>query len=325
MKRLILHVGPHKTGSSYLQKRLMLSRGLLDSSGFLYPEDFFFVFGHHLLCPALEKSVVVEQDLLSIETINKYDGDVIISSENFSVQPKSFFQKLKSLFAAEEILVVYVYRTSTDRLFSYWNEQIKHGSSQGFFEYSGPMFIRPYVSAELNHMIFLDMVSDVFGRDSLKIIDYNSVRKNGNACQDFFGALGCKSPVPDVSEDVNSMYLAENIEIIRQLNAMSRLDGRLLNERIRESYMRMVASGADCVKQAVECAGQFRSVLALGDTYIDRFVYEKINSQYSDLIFGELSLPCRSDKVFIQPEWVSSEKTRLIISDIYSEVFKSIN
>jgi len=325
MKRLILHVGPHKTGSSYLQKRLMLSRPVLEQQGVLYPEQFFFVFGHHYLCQALNKKVLSSEDQFSIDSINSFEGDVILSSENFSVQPRRFFERLRDVFDAEEILLSYVYRTPTDRLFSYWNEQVKHGSVEGFYEYTGPIFMRPYIVKDVNYLIFLKMVSDVFGRDSVRIIDYSSIRKNSNACSAFLSSVSLGTLIPDTNENVNSMWLAEDIEIIRQLNAVHIANGKLPKERIRESYKRLASSDDFDYGNLLGALAKYKKMLALGNTHIDKFVYDGINSNFEGVVCGGISKPLNKDKTIVTPGWFSEKSSRDDLLEIYEEISRDLN
>jgi len=47
MKKLIIHAGPHKTGSSYMQHMFVENMAALEKAGLVYPEELLMFKGHH--------------------------------------------------------------------------------------------------------------------------------------------------------------------------------------------------------------------------------------------------------------------------------------
>ncbi|HMN86610.1 MAG TPA: hypothetical protein PKA74_11550, partial [Bauldia sp.] len=46
-RTLLIHVGPHKTGTTAIQQSLVENAALLRAAGHSYPEVGFLLFGHH--------------------------------------------------------------------------------------------------------------------------------------------------------------------------------------------------------------------------------------------------------------------------------------
>lgn len=74
MRTLILPIGPHKTGTTYLQQQLCERRAELLESGVLYPEAFIHPFGHHLLFRAFNSLRVDEPIQRDLEGLAAFEG-----------------------------------------------------------------------------------------------------------------------------------------------------------------------------------------------------------------------------------------------------------
>lgn len=303
MKTLYLHVGPHKTGSSYLQLKLLHGRETLESNGISYPDSFFHVYGHHYLYVDMFRKNNSAAFLNEIKEINDYPGDVILSSENFSTQPEIFFRKIKELFSYDEIKVIYFYRAPSDRIYSYWQEQIKHGSHLTFSEFTNAKFCKPYQDKDLNYILFFNMVKNIFGTNSLVVIDYKKSLKNSSAVYDFFSSVGLPPIIPDQKELVNTGLDYEVIEIIRTLNTRYSLTKGLSSPRIREEFLKTQYESDPRFIFLKDKMNFCLSEIVIGDTHIDNHVYETIKTKYSGNIHGELSHLESKTKVIPNAKW----------------------
>ncbi len=91
MPRTVLHVGPHKTGTSYLQAALCERRPQLLEAGWLYPQPSpshvspvaSFLMSNGLWEKEAELQPVPEQSWEPfIDTISRWDGSLLLSAEN---------------------------------------------------------------------------------------------------------------------------------------------------------------------------------------------------------------------------------------------------
>lgn len=320
MKKLILHVGPHKTGSTYLQLKFMNNRHKLSEFNLSYPTSFFYIFGHHYLFSRMFNKNKKDEFMSDVSDINKIDGDVILSSETYSTQNAMFYRNIKDIFDYKEIEIVYFYRTPTDRLYSYWQEQIKHGSSETFSEYSASRFSRPYACSDINYIPFLDMLGGVFGQDSIKILDYQAVLNKNNAVSSFFKAIGSECDIQDTVEVVNAMLPFSVIEVIRSLNARRKqIEGRS-DLSLREAFLNLDYENNEDYIFLKEQIDKNATSISLSDTYIDRQVHAQLLSKYGDNIVDELTPPKLSDKLISNGDWIYSATCMSRIEKLYKEI-----
>lgn len=147
MKKLILHVGLHKTASSSIQVSLAKNKQLLEQSGILFPMfkglDGIARSNHSagvysLFCdnPSEFRLNIVNQwdaektnanFLQQLQQSMFYDGQLLISGESISTLTKNELKKLKSFFRAYDIRVICFVREAYEYQCSAIQEQIKDG------------------------------------------------------------------------------------------------------------------------------------------------------------------------------------------------------
>ncbi|MDN5894283.1 MAG: hypothetical protein L0H93_09675 [Nocardioides sp.] len=138
-KRVILHVGTPKTGTSYLQDVLHRNKKDLAAEGVLYPVDRFD--GHFLAAldlmrlpwGGLEAEAVGAWDRLA-EQVNAWDGTSIISHEILATASREQVRRaLDSLNHPDtEIHVVLSARDLVRQIPAEWQENIKHRRTLGY-------------------------------------------------------------------------------------------------------------------------------------------------------------------------------------------------
>lgn len=257
-RRLILHVGQHKTGSTYLQKRLVAEREYLRSRGIWYPEEFISIFGHHGIARFFQwkpDEEGIRRVRLALSA-NEAPTDVaIVSSENFSTLSGERLSRLADVLSGWDVEVVYFLRQLGGFWVSHWQEVIKHGGDDTFPEYlersSAP-------SAEnigrIDQAAQLENLSVAFGRENIHVVAYdNMLYDNLDIYEHFLKiTVGIDPQAPASGERVNSSFGAERIELLRALNMFYRLDRRANpGPRLRKAYMR----GA----KRIEASDKFRS------------------------------------------------------------------
>ncbi|MDT0188210.1 hypothetical protein Q9S36_49280 [Microbacterium sp. ARD31] len=132
-RRVLLHVGCPKTGTSYLQDVLFRNREALREHGILYPAD---RFDAHFLAAldlmtlpwgGLETEAVGAWDRLAAE-VREWPGTAIVSHEIFArATPTQVERALSSLGDAEVHLVLSV-RDLVRQIPAEWQENVKHRS-----------------------------------------------------------------------------------------------------------------------------------------------------------------------------------------------------
>ncbi len=134
VKRVLLHVGTPKTGTSYLQDVLFRNRDVLREHGILYPADRFD--GHFLAAldlmrltwGGLETQAVGAWDRLAGQ-IRDWPGTSIVSHEILSTaSPTQIDQALTSLGDGVEVHVILSVRDLVRQVPAEWQENVKHRS-----------------------------------------------------------------------------------------------------------------------------------------------------------------------------------------------------
>lgn len=132
-KRVILHVGTPKTGTSYLQDVLFRNRDRLAGQGVLYPADRFD--GHFLAAldlmrlpwGGLEKQAVGAWDDLA-KRVRDWNGTAVISHEILATASRTQIRRaLESLgHPGTEIHVILSVRDLVRQIPAEWQENVKH-------------------------------------------------------------------------------------------------------------------------------------------------------------------------------------------------------
>lgn len=218
--KLYLHVGPHKTGTTLIQKTMLDNQGLLLQKGLFYPKGFLSIFGHHEFRNKVKGREITEDDVSFLKHTGK---NVLLSSEDFISLNEDDFRYLKERLVDFEIEVIYAWRRANKKLFSIWQEYVKHGGQDTFFEYHFPHIARPATSAMLSPDIKLKMFARVFNKKNIKIIDYDAALKTDSLLDTFFGLLKVENyesfsiPTKDKNASNKSLDFFES-ELIRALN-----------------------------------------------------------------------------------------------------------
>eukprot|EP01031_Cornospumella_fuschlensis_P045415 gene45415-55572_t len=174
--KIILHIGPHKTGSTHFQGQTLLMAKMLNAAGF---------------CKNGSDNVKMDKYLAaSIKTSSHHDLDsfyrhcldsgkrVVISSESFStLNQESQFTALKRFIGNDSFHIVAVYREPLTRLQSIHSEIYKQakGVVRSFHS-----FVKEYNEAKDAFFYgFIDRYVQYFGRDYVTVLDYYGMEAIG--------------------------------------------------------------------------------------------------------------------------------------------------
>jgi hypothetical protein len=140
-RRLFLHVGPAKTGTTYLQSAWFQHRPDLEAGGVLYP-------GAEQLDQFRACAIVIDKrvstqrmapryagtwDRLTAE-VRDWDGDAIVSSEHYAGGGPAAAERVHATLTdiADEVHLVVTARDLARQVPAAWQQSVKHGSSETF-------------------------------------------------------------------------------------------------------------------------------------------------------------------------------------------------
>jgi hypothetical protein len=224
MPHYLIHIGPHKTGTTYLQ---MLFRHLslpLRERGVLYSPRWIGdgTSGHSRLAQRLQAGN--DEDLAGeFDKLNASDYEtVLISAEDLSTMSRDSIGLLKSYLRGQQVSVVFYVRDWLALLPSSWQENVKHGRSMTLPEFMFEQFMNPFASNTINYAVRLDPFEQAFGRENVVLVSYkNIVDQGGDLGEHFFRSFLSWPDAPLIKGiRPNPSLNILDIEVIRALNAL---------------------------------------------------------------------------------------------------------
>ena len=236
MAKLVLHIGAHKTGTSYLQSLFHHNREALERDGIHYPLIGPNMAHHALAAVWLEMPDIpakffrpggpeaLWQKFLA-DYANK-SGTVFLSAENFSrIRPQQvdMADLARRLAVFDSVCIVYTMRAQVEMLPSLWLQVARSRR---------PLNLRRYVETALkdhlgggialDHARVYTQLLTGFRRDQITILDYGQFRETpGGIAQVFLNLLGSTLsadnllPPPadeaNISPDPLASYIAAQI------------------------------------------------------------------------------------------------------------------
>jgi glycosyltransferase involved in cell wall biosynthesis len=190
-KRLILHLGMHKTGSTFLQHQLQTHRPALLKNGILFPETGLLrqdnplrpgaMAGHQGLIGAIRKDDPVPWAALGREIRAARADTVILSAENmlFPTDPnrETLIPKLlDNLSGFDRIELVALVRRPDEYLEYFWREWVADGAP------SGAQTLETFLVDHTESLTDLPALFSPFEHhlgSRVQFLDYESLRKQG--------------------------------------------------------------------------------------------------------------------------------------------------
>ena len=172
-ERLIIHIGPHKTGTTALQKMLhTISRSEL--ANFIYPFTDTEYQGQHNFADVIYKSDSRGLNNL-VTNLKETHKTCVLSSEEFCYLPLDALINLKSTLQNVDTTIVYYARSCLTTLHPWWQEQVKHGGSQTFLEFILGCLAQPSSIHLLVPDVMLSNWAHAFGQNSIIIFLYDDI------------------------------------------------------------------------------------------------------------------------------------------------------
>jgi hypothetical protein len=226
--RVVIHIGSHKTGTTYLQRGFVALRPELRAAGIDYPVQWQdHLDGHHSLVRLLAADdPQAPGQLAALADEAARDGQaLLLSSENFEDIDTAAIDRLASGLRGHAVEIVYFLRRWQGLVPSAWQEAVKQGGSETFAEFLLRHLLRPGDSRLLNPAPMLDSYAAAFGRGAIRLVGYDQlVEQDAELLGFFLGTiLGVQIAAPDQKARINRALPPGDVEIIRVLNTMARL------------------------------------------------------------------------------------------------------
>ena len=241
MTKFIVHIGPHKTGTTYIQETLAALRVPLFERGIHVPSIWDAAPGlpsHMQVAWAIRnRDLTKVRDQLR-DILARRPDHVVISCEALSRFDPDQVGQLRQLLGSAPAQVVYYVRRPPERLPSLWQENVKHGQTMTFSEFI-EWELRRYDVFEAWDTSVLDSFSAVFGPDRIRVVSYSYLVDNGlDIAEHFLAAfLGLRDIVlPGIGRPNGSMT-AWDIELIRALNAIHARHGGETSAALRGWFL----------------------------------------------------------------------------------------
>jgi hypothetical protein len=323
-----LHIGPHKTGTTFVQKFFLDNASAIANSGLLYPTRFLRHFGHHDFRDALASRSLTQQDL---DFLNDADSNMLLSSEDMISLDSGAFEYLHGVLPQKRFVVLYTWRRASFRLYSIWQEIIKHGGTCTFFYYYHEHLARPDQSEMLSPDLKLSMLSELFGKENIRVVDYDASEKNQTLTQDFLCTLDIPwsrkfiVPIHDPAAENRSLAF-EDVEAIRALNQIMAERFGIRGASTRKEYLRqshrLDQLGLSDLKKIIY---NYREAFTVGNYYIDDRCEKIMAETFRGSIINYKPNHSRKMLVLAKPEWMLNLRAQNILNSLADTLAESIS
>jgi hypothetical protein len=264
--RVLIHIGPQKTGTTYLQTRLFRLRKRLARDGIVWH-----------LCTSADLGrkgkprprVGKTSDLLDILADGRTEGFaqevaqlraagtrcLVISAEGLSKLQPPKFAPLREILAPDQVEIYIYLRRWSERLPSSWWQQVAGGLSTPFADWLQAKIDDARRDPIVNQSILWRRWGKMFGRETVNILSYDAMRAAKMDLADDFlrNRIGWQGKMELRSEPPREAHVRPTplkVEAIRALNALAQEQGVQLTSRQRhhmydsldDAMMRRVAA-----------------------------------------------------------------------------------
>lgn len=232
MKKLFLHIGTHKTGSTSVQKFCEANRGELEKRGLFYPDYQPFVdkapYAHHQFSKAVSgqgreldysaaEQLAEQWDsycedkglnlLISAEPM--YRLELRDSASSRDVRRENYFRKIQLLFPNFQIQPIVVFRRPDSLIESLYRENVMTNHPSAKVDFT--TFIEENYKRFFSYGTTVEILQKVFQRMP-QVYIFESLIKNETPVEHFFlSQLGCNvedlSPIGQVRRSLNNAQL----------------------------------------------------------------------------------------------------------------------
>lgn len=298
--RLILHIGPHKTGTTYLQANLAHHRDRLASAGYFYPRigtTAVIPTSHFGLYQAIkERMPTAIADLAEIATSECHTA--ILSAEDFSILTADEMSVFRDKFFP--ISVVYYYRPWPKLIASGIQQDIRSGNKAPVPELLMRHLNRPMHSPTINPDVVLQRFLACVSPD-IRIVSFDRAVAGKKILASFLeaAAIDVDLPEEDVHRNVSSSPVETEIVRIANIVHNGQIPGgwESLLERITIDQDVMDALQAEVssihLTDAIQPFASMRSLL---------------EANHGCRVVGgrDVFVPAENHMKFVSPNWMRS-------------------
>jgi hypothetical protein len=227
MPEFVIHIGPHKTGTTYLQLHFRALRAALEERGTVFPEFWELAPGNPSQLPLTQQLRDGKLGLLRSRFAELLAGGaerILLSSEDLSNLEPPALELLRTLIGGNPVQFVFYLRRWSELVPSSWQEGMKHGQYRTLPEFILSHIQQPLLSRLLNFDLKLSRFADVFGADSIKLVSYSELRDRNIDLFKHFAASFLDWPDAHARRKLtspNSSRAPEIAELLRAVNAMT--------------------------------------------------------------------------------------------------------
>lgn len=193
-KTLFLHIGSHKTATTFLQNSLAANPGILEGLGLLYPQTGRIWDAHFKLCWELKDPALQDRPLERLPLWSQLLAEIaasphpvaVLSSEEFGLGLDP--SRLEALKAHHDVRVIFYLRSPDSYLESFYNQFVKD------FGTRETRTIETYVAEE--GLFFLDTLRvlrpwiEMFGPEAVRLRIFERAHLPDGILADFLRTLG---------------------------------------------------------------------------------------------------------------------------------------
>ena len=239
----VIHIGPPKAGSKYLQTSLGGINRQLDRDGILFPVRLLSDSrraSHNNLHPLLGAGPPQPAMEQAFEEMNAGPHrTVVLSWEGASALPKPALEYFRRLIGKRQVRIVYYCRRFAERIPSLWKQDVKMGGTETLPEAVVRAMRIPIKVEDLNPSLAWARWADVFGRESLNLVSFNNLRDRqvdlfSHFTETFLDWRGRSRPETVMSNESPGAF---DTEVIRALNAIHAARTGERSDALREAYL----------------------------------------------------------------------------------------
>jgi hypothetical protein len=317
-KKLFVHIGANKTGSSAVQRFLSMNNLALRAEGIVVPDNGFRVVdkieGHHvwgfqdLLKSAAEGRRQLEDAIDAIDLAYPNATTILLSAENLTADPAapSLFEGLVERYDTK--VIIYIRRQDEYILSSWqqWNSKL----SADFWAW-----VISVVGVLGNWRAYLENWETVIPRDDITVrIFERSKLEGGDVIADFYSMLGTSKPLSALAfpeGTVNPSFSDAIVDLVKGNELIFR------NAHDNDFYNFVVKmTGDKYMKTARQSSITFSQRRSILKKYKQQNAW--IKKAYFPHIRGQLfSPPDERDYDYVSPDDIGQQKLDFLVSLLY--------
>jgi hypothetical protein len=224
-RKIYIHIGAHKTGTTSLQRILSANAPALAAEGILYPASCTFYHAQHRLSFAAKKAMDPRRrDIPDLKTeLSELIAEirasacprVIVSSEEFFSAPAAAIAEIGAALGDFDVEIVAVIRRPDTLFCSLYNQKIKQLETGFRAHYRAFIDTPAKLSADLDFAACLGRWDGVFGGDRIRLLLYEDAAQSFDL---FMGHVGLASDGGNFTRPdgpVNAAIPVKLLEFIR--------------------------------------------------------------------------------------------------------------